>query len=191
MIVYITMKKIDEKFLVDIISDEWVNNGIVTKDVYTYIKYKKKNIDYKNLKELYIVYEVIDCEPVIIKCPVEQSTLRSVTINVKERYKDHSTITESGSYAYIIGNSYIKIKINKCDLNSIFGYKASTSYSVALAYLLLTYKERILSKLRAANNIDLYERFVIASEIDLTYGLEYIAKYLKMDYFFKLEDDTK
>ena len=171
MIVYITMKKIDEKFLVDIISDEWVNNGIVTKDVYTYIKYKKKNIDYKNLKELYIVYEVIDCEPVIIKCPVEQSTLRSVTINVKERYKDHSTITESGSYAYIIGNSYIKIKINKCDLNSIFGYKASTSYSVALAYLLLTYKERILSKLRAANNIDLYERFVIASEIDLTYGL--------------------
>ena len=44
MIVYITMKKIDEKFLVDIISDEWVNNGIVTKDVYTYIKYKKKNI---------------------------------------------------------------------------------------------------------------------------------------------------
>lgn len=184
-------KKIDGKNLVDIIRDEWVNNSIVCEDVYTDIEYKKKNIDYKNLKELYIVYEVIDCDPVIIKCPVEQSTLRSVTINIKDRYKDHSTITESGRHAYIIKNFYSKITIKKEDLNTNFGYKASTSYSGALAYLLLTYKEHILSKLRAANNIDLYERFVIASEIDLTYGLEYIAKYLKMDYFFKLEDDTK
>ena len=48
----------------------------------------------------------------------------------------------------------------------------------------------ILLKLREANNIELYERYVIASSIDLVYGLEYIAKYLKMDYLFKLEDDT-
>lgn len=162
-----------------------------SEDVYTDIEYRKTNSDYKNLKELYIVYNIVDCKPVIIKCPVVETTLRTVTINVKERYKDHSTITESGRYAYITRKSYIKIKINKCDLNSNFGYKASTSYSGALAYLLLNYKEWILSNLRAANNIDLYERFVIASEIDLIYGLEYIAKYLKMDYFFRLEDDTK
>lgn len=55
---------------------------------------------------------------------------------------------------------------------------------------MLTHKERILAELRAANDIELYERYVIASEIDLIYGLEYIAKYLKMDYFFKLDDDT-
>lgn len=183
-------KKIDRKNLVDIVRSEWVNNSIVSEAVHTDIKYKNPNIDYKNLKELYIIYELIDCNPVIIKCPVVESTLRTITINVKDRYKDHSTIAESGSYAYITGKSYINIKINKCDLNSNFGYKASTSYSEALAYLLLTYKEWILSKLREANNIELYERYVIASEIDLIYGLEYIAKYLKMDYLFKLEDDT-
>ena len=55
---------------------------------------------------------------------------------------------------------------------------------------MLTHKEFILAELRAANDIELYERYVIASEIDLIYGLEYIAKYLEMDYLFKLEDDT-
>ncbi len=44
--------------------------------------------------------------------------------------------------------------------------------------------------MRTANDIELYERYVIASEIDLIYGLEYIAKYLEMDYLFKLDDDT-
>ncbi len=185
-------QKTNNRQLVDIIMNDCLNNSFGTEDIYTDIKYKnkKKNIDYKNLKELYIVYEVIDCDPVIIKCPVEQSTLRSVTINVKNRYKDYSTITESGRCAYIIENFYRRITIKKEDLNTNFGYKASTSYSGALAYLLLTYKEQILLKLREANNIELYERYVIASSIDLVYGLEYIAKYLKMDYLFKLEDDT-
>lgn len=170
--------------------NDCLNHSIVTKDIYTDIKYKKPNIDYKNLKELYIVYEVTDCDPVIIKCPVVESTLRSVTISIKNRYKDHSTIAKSGRYAYITEEYYSEIKINKCELNSNVGYRASTSYSEALAYLLLTYNGWILSKLRDANNIELYERYVIASKIDLIYGLEYIAKYLKMDYLFKLEDDT-
>lgn len=174
----------------DIIRNEWGTNSIVNEDVYTYIKYKKKNIDYKNLKELYIVYEVIDCDPVIIKCPVVESTFRTVTICVKDRYKDHSTIAKSGRQAYITREFYSKIKIKKCDLNCSSSYKATTSYSATLAYLLLNYQELILSKLRATNNMELYKKYIIASEIDLIYGLEYIAKCLKMDYFFRLEDDT-
>lgn len=186
----ISEEKINKQELVDIIRNEWVNNSIVNKEIYTDIKSKKTHIDYKNLKELYIIYEVIDCDPVIIKCPVETVTSRYVTINVKDRYKDHYTITKSGLSAYITRECYSRIKIKKDDINSNFGYKASTSYSEALAYLLLTHKERILAELRAANDIELYERYVIASEIDLIYGLEYIAKYLEMDYLFKLEDDT-
>lgn len=186
----ISEEKINKQELVDIIRNEWVNNSIVNKEIYTDIKSQKPHIDYKNLKELYIIYEVIDCNPVIIKCPVETVTSRYVTINVKDRYKDHYTITKSGRSAYITRECYSRIKIKKDDINSNFGYKASTSYSEALAYLLLTHKEFILAELRAANDIELYERYVIASEIDLIYGLEYIAKYLEMDYLFKLEDDT-
>lgn len=180
-----------KKDLIALIKEDCIKNGIVTQDLNTDIEYKIPNIDYKNLKELYIVYEVTDCDPVIIKCPVVESTLRTVTIKVKDRYKDHSTITESGSYVYITGENYHEIKIKKEDLNKNFGYRASTLYSVALAHLLLTHKDFILFKLCSAKNTKLYERFILASTIDLIYGLEYIAKYLKMVYLFKLEDDTK
>lgn len=48
----------------------------------------------------------------------------------------------------------------------------------------------ILNNLIAANNIELYKKYVIACKYDMIYGLEYVARELNMKYLFRLDDDT-
>lgn len=180
----------DKKLLEDIIKDDCSKNGLTTKNLCTDVANLIPTDEYKNLKELFIVLEVTDCNPVVIKCPVVETSWKYITINVKNRYKDHDEISENGAHSFITKEYYNNLKIDKKDINKNYKYRASTTYSRALAYLLLTNQTRILNNLREANDIQLYERYVIASKIDLVYGLEYIARYLKMDYLFRLDDDT-
>ena len=71
-----------------------------------------------------------------------------------------------------------------------WGYKASSSYELAFSYLLLQEQGKILYKLKEQNNIELYKLYIEATQFDYLLGLEIIAKELKMDYLFRLDDDT-
>lgn len=113
--------------LEDIIKKDYYEKCITDKQIYMDFA-DKVYIDCKDLKELFIIQQIIDCNPVIIKCPILEISRKYITLNVKDRNKDHSEITETGAYSFTTRESYNQIKIDKNDLNSNFGYRASTSY---------------------------------------------------------------
>lgn len=91
---------------------------------------------------------------------------------------------------YNIYENYNELKILKKNINENWGYKASSSYELAFSYLLLQEQGKILYKLKEQNNIELYKLYIEATQFDYLLGLEIIAKELKMDYLFRLDDDT-
>ncbi len=162
--------------------NEYINKGCISGNVLITLKNKphihaRYNINEKNLKQMYIIWNQ-DKEPYIIKCPVKTIGLRSYIINVKDRDR------------YGINNNYKEIKILKKDINKYFGYKAATSYELAFSFLLMQEKSHIISKLKYINDINLYKLFVSASEFDFLLALEIIAKELKLNYLFRIDDDT-
>lgn len=164
--------------------DEYINKGSITGNVTLELRNKpslieKYNIDEKNLKEIYIVWNNFEENyPYIIKCPIKSVSQRAYIINVKsrDRFKKY--------------DRYEELKILKKDINVEFRHKASSSYELAFSYLLLQEKAKILYNLQKQNDIELYKLYIQASQFDYLLGLELIAKELKMDYLFRLDDDT-
>lgn len=157
---------------------KYINKGITKTGVI--VELKKPTIKKEELKELFIVWSNYEEDhPYIIKCPIIGSTQRTYIINVKDRNR-------YGKYEH-----YTKLKIFKKDINDNFRYKASTTYNMAFSFLLMQEQWKILGALQDKNDIDLYRLYTAANEFDFLLGLEIIARELKMDYLFRLDDDTK
>lgn len=144
------------------------------------VELKKPDIKKDDLRELFIVWNNYEEDyPYIIKCPIKGSTQRAYIINVKDRNR-------YGKY-----ETYRELKIFKKNINDNFEHKASTSYNMAFSFLLMLEQWKILSALQDKNNLDLYRLFAEANKFDFLLGLEIVARELKMDYLFRLDDDTK
>lgn len=177
------LKKVDSvKEIIDEfkLKESIVINGIIAPKL---IEHNPK----QDLSEIYILNYDNDY-PYIIKCPIVSSERNSYTINYKRREKLSGH--EEGE-CWITFETYYEKKLLKHEINNYPGYKGMTSYPFALANLLLLEKSNILNTLQKMNDLDAYQRYVMASEKGLIFGLEYIAKYLNMHYLFRLEDDTQ
>ena len=62
-----------------------------------------------------------------------------------------------------------------------------------MAFMRLIYLElsNILKILKETNDFETYKLFIKAAQNNIFFGLEFIAKYLELNYLFKIEDDTK
>lgn len=173
----------------DNIIEDQINKYCLTKGISNtniiYINLNKKEIP-KDLKFIYILDNDADY-PYIIKCPIIASSRNTYTINIKTREKTDNTYEGELWTTY---EHYTEKKILKSKINSHPGYDGMTSYPFALANLLLLQKNHILDRLYKSNDVEAYKRYIIASKRGLIFGLEYIARYFKMHYIFRLEDDT-
>lgn len=139
-----------------------------------------EHFDKNKLNFVYIIFGETEY-PYIIKCPIVNST----NISYEVRIKDRHTCISNDAIRYSNGELY-KIKKKDIDCNI---YTSST-YNLALVRLLQLEKNKILSNLEDTNNSELYKLYIQASQQDLFFGLEFIARKLKMDYIFKFEDDS-
>ncbi len=160
---------------------DYINEGILTEDVVFELKNKPYcDVDENDLKEIFIVWNNYKKdETYIIKCPVIGSTQRSYIINIKDR---------DGSTKY---ENYRELKILKKEINQYIHYKASSTYEIAFAFLLMQEQRKILKALQDKDDIDLYRLFIEASNHNSFVALEIIAEELEMDYLLRLDDDTK
>ncbi len=144
------------------------------------LKFQVEHFDKNKLSSVYIIYNESEV-PYIIKCPVVNSN----NVNYEVRIKYRNTCINNDAIRYL-NNELYKIKKKDIDCNI---YTSST-YNLALVRLLQLEKRKILSNLESANNFELYKQYIQASQHGLFFGLEFIARKLKMDYIFIFEDDT-
>lgn len=140
------------------------------------------SVDKNNLKELFIICDEIDGEPYIVKCPVVENGKFTYIVNIKDR----KNVSHTNSLKFINPEKYkVKKNIIDCDSN------ISSSYEIALFRLLQREKYFILQKVKDTNDLEIYNLVMSALQESINFGLEFAARYLNIDYIFRLEDDTK
>lgn len=160
---------------------DYIDERLITDDIIFELKNKPHiSIDKNNLEHIFIVWDNFEEEhSYIIKCPIKSSTRSSYIVNVKDRDR-------LGKY-----ESYRELKILKKEINQYVNHKASFTYEMAFAFLLMQEQSKILQTLQDKDDINLYRLFAEASKYNLFTALEIIAEELEMEYLFRVDDDTK
>lgn len=61
----------------------------------------------------------------------------------------------------------------------------SSTYEIAFMRLIYFEQSNILKILKETNDFEAYKLFIEAAQNDIFFGLEFIAKYLELNYLFK------
>lgn len=182
--IIILMLKEEMKTIIDTYKEKSLSSNIYISEMKNcdkIVNNSRISVDKNNLKEIFIICEETDAYPYIVKCPIVSTSRTFYTIHIRARDK-----AEYPDILKFITSTEFKVKKDLIDCNP----NISSSYEIALFRLLQRERHYILKKVKETNNLEIYNLVISAIQDNLIFGLELAAKYLNIDYIFRLEDDS-